>query len=203
MTTKTKPEALTYGALVIDEPTEYVSHHYETASAYDRLILQPGRYPFRLVNLNYTPWVMGARNMESSMPTGPYYAIADVNAILVEHYYENRLLTEVRAETKVLNETITHRVQMYAYEIDKRKSWGTAGRIEAESNFRFDTYACIRELSLDNYHRVLVAAIEWLGKNGHGDYSDSPAWHTWNRVNARALGGIDGFVKAVMEGYAR
>lgn len=189
----------THGVLRIENPTEHISHCYETASAYDKFILQPGIYDFRLVNINYTPWVPGSIAAGYTMPTGPYYAMATVDAVLVERYYENRLLGHTSARKTSTNEITTYTVQMYAHELGTRRTWGTIGRIMVPNDARYDTYRCIADLSLPEYLAVLGMAVQWLDKRGHGDYSEQPHWHVWNRINAQALGGIEGYVKAVLK----
>lgn len=191
--------------LVIDEDTEYRHYGYETASAYDQFVLKAGEYPFRLVNLNYTPWVPGARGRlgESGLPTAPYYAIADVSALLVEQFYVNRLFTASKAVTTPVNQMTTHRVQLYAYELEKRKTWGTIGRIVVNPDWRADTFPCIADLTDDQYRVVRDASIRWMDRQGHGDVSVHPDWHIWNQIEGKALAGIQGFSKAALEGYVR
>jgi len=191
------------GSLVIDTDTPYRNYGYETASAYDDLVLKAGTYPFRLTTIKGTPWVPGARSFDSVMPAAPYYAVADVNALLVQSYYENRLFHAVKAQTTKVDKMVTHHVQLYAYEIGKRKTWGTIGRIVTCDEFRADTYPCIQRLTFLQYQEVLAAAVRWLAQHDHGNYSDDPAWHVWNQIEAKALAGVEGFVKAALEGYVR
>lgn len=199
MTTQTTPEIQTRGHLEIQNPTEYVDRTLATASWWDKYLLQPGRYPFLLTNLDWQPWQPGYVAPGYTGPTGPYYAVAKVDALLIETYREARLLSEVRAERKAVSENATVTVRLYAYELNTRKSWGGIGRIVVPNDTREDTYPCLAALTDEDYALVRMAAVKWLDRHGHGNYAKDPDWHMWNRLNANALGGTPGFVKAIIE----
>lgn len=191
------------GHLVIDEAFEYRSYHYETASAYDLLAMQPGRYPFALKMLGGAAWVPGKIANGFVKPGGPYWAEARVDAVLTERYYENRLLSETRAHHETaLGIDTQHVVQIYAYELYSRKTlFNSKARIELPLRWRDDTYPPVERLKDGDYDRVLSRAVGWLRENDHGDYARGEHWHIWNLINANTVGGVDGFVKAVLEGH--
>lgn len=200
MTATTTEAHVAIAHLVIDEEIEHTAHEYETASAYNVYLLQPGRYPFDLTMLGGRPWLPGIVETGMVKPGGPYYANARIKAKRVEHYYESRLFSEVRPKREVLDEDTTYRFQVYAYELGNRKTFfRSQARVELNPYWREDNYQCTRDLSDDDYRRMLSLAVWWLRKNGHGDYSRSPHWHVWNMVNAQAMGGVDGYVKAIVE----
>lgn len=189
--------------LVIDEEIRHQAHEFETASAYNVYLLQPGRYPFDLTTIGGQPWVPG--HIESGMvkPGGPYYANARIEAKQVEHYYESRLFTASSVQHDHMDKPTTYRFQVYAYELGNRKTFfQSKARIELSEYWRENTYRPIADLDDSDYCRMLSMAVWWLRKHGHGDYSQSPHWHVWNRVNAQAMGGIEGYVKAIVEEWA-
>lgn len=199
MTTATQTETAP-AYLVIDEEIRHQAHEYETASAYNVYLLQPGRYPFTLVTINHRPWVPGHVSAGYVKPGGPYYAKVCIKARKVEHYYVNRLWTASSITQDFMDEECEYTLTPYAYELGKRKTFfQSQARVELNPHWREDNYQCTRDLSTDDYFRMLSMAVWWLSEHGHGDYSKSPHWHVWNRVNAQAVGGVDGFVKAILE----
>lgn len=111
------------GHVLVQNPIEHTHYGYETASWYDKLILQPGRYPIRLTRIDGRPWKPGVIESGYVRPGRPYYAAFDVDALLVETYTVSRLFTESRAHTDVRNKYTTHHVRLYAYVLDTMTTW--------------------------------------------------------------------------------
>lgn len=195
--------AITRGHLLIEEPIRHQDHRYETASAYDVLTLQPGEYPFTLTRIDGLPWVPGKVENGFVKPGGPYYAKVSIDAIQDEHYYVNRLWTasSITHDTD-MNRPTKYLVSLYAYELYSRKTlFDSKAKIVLPLRWRDDTYPPVERMEDKDYDRVLSRAIGWLKDHGHGDYTDGEHWHIWNRVNANAMGGVGGFVKAILEGH--
>jgi hypothetical protein len=87
---------------------EYVDRTLPTASWWDRYTLTSGEYELRLTTVQGDPVPEGQR---------PYYAMAEVDATLVESYRVNRLFTASSSEVTYPNRSATVCVQMYAYEL--------------------------------------------------------------------------------------
>jgi hypothetical protein len=202
MTTATT-DFLTRGHLLIKEPIRYQAHEYETASAYNVYMLQPGEYPFRLTEIGGQPWVPGKVESGFVRPKGPYYAKVTIDAIQTEFYYVSRLFTASKVQHDTdLNKPTTFVRRIYAYELYKRKTLlDSKAEIVLPLRWRDDTYRPIERLDDQDYDMVLSKAVWWLKRHTNDDYTGMEHWHIWNRINARAVAGIDGWVKAVLEGY--
>lgn len=110
-------------AVQIDEPGEYVYRGYETASAWDKRVVEPGVYPLVGVTIDHRP--VDPDREEA------YYLVARIPAVMTESYYVNRLLTASSVSHKTDLETpSTVFVQMYRYEVEAGKTvLGGIGRI--------------------------------------------------------------------------
>lgn len=94
--------------LVIEEPTEYVDNTLQTASWWDKYMLQPGVYPFEFTLIDGRPVPNGGR---------PYYGKVRVEATLIEEYRVARLFAASSASTTTLNKVTTVTRGVYAYQL--------------------------------------------------------------------------------------
>lgn len=103
----TQTENQPTAALVFDMPTEYVDRTLQTASWYDKYLIQPGTYPFEWTTIEGRPQMVGR----------PYYAKVTLDAVLTEEYRVNRLLSHSSSHTK-LQSTLTKITRsVYAYQV--------------------------------------------------------------------------------------
>lgn len=102
-------------AVQIDEPGEYVYRGYETASAWDKRVVEPGVYPLVGVTIDHRP--VDPDRQEA------YWMVAKIPATMTESYYVNRLFTASSVAHKTgLAEPSTVFVQMYRYEVEPGKT---------------------------------------------------------------------------------
>jgi hypothetical protein len=91
-------------ALLVHEAVEYVDRELATASWWDRYILAAGQYPIRFTTVG-----LGV------VPDGqlPYYAVANIDAVLVEMDRVSRLFTASIASTRTA--TVPRKVRFCQY----------------------------------------------------------------------------------------
>lgn len=104
---------------VVTEDYEFVDHGLQRASDWVRYIIKAGEYPIQWQNTGGERW-----NSDPSVATpgciantGPYYAVCITDAVMVESYYENQLLSEIRGHQETHNELTTRYMRWYGYEI--------------------------------------------------------------------------------------
>lgn len=215
MSTITKPNTMPATAmLVFDEPTTFVDRSLPTASWWDKYEVQPGAYAFEWVTANGYPWNPDPEAITGGFiaNVGPQWARVTVRARLVEEYRVNRLLSESRADHRLLDEEPVVMLSRTVYPWQVPGSPKGDGKVvlkeflggRVEPIEREDNYPGVTEcLSDAEYVQLRWAAMRWYAEeSGFAEWDERPTdWRLWNGVNARYEGHMVAFVETMRDAY--
>lgn len=131
--------------VTVTEATEFIDRTLQTASWYDRWLIQPGTYQIHGVDISHNPVPEGGT---------PYYWKVTLDAILVYSYRVNRVFTASSSTHDYPNRPGFVRRHMYAYEaVVAGESFLGIGEVGGEDcTGRCDHGLNGRECYSDEYH---------------------------------------------------